>query len=73
MVRNLELTTNEKKALVLIDKYNKRFNTPPSMRYVARELGMWPRAGVYIVGRLRFKGYLLANAVKPSAKARSVL
>lgn len=73
MPRNNELTTNEKRALIVIDKHIKRFGAPPSQRHIARELEMWPASGTYLVKMLRAKGYVAANEVKPTAKARPYL
>lgn len=73
MPRNLELTTNEKKALMLIDRHLKRFNAPPSMRAASRELGLSPSAGAYLLRSMRAKGFVAAGSVKLTAKAKAAL
>jgi DNA-binding IclR family transcriptional regulator len=58
MVKNLELTTSERAALVAYDKFQQKHGAPPSLRGLAALLGVYPNAARHLLLNLKEKGYL---------------
>lgn len=73
MPRNLELTTSEKNALNAIHKHIRQHGIAPSMRRVARDLGIYPNGGRHLVNKLKAKGYITETKMTLTAKGREAL
>lgn len=55
---NLEITTPEKKALIQYRRWIGTYGAAPSLSQLAHTLGVTRNAAVYLVRKLREKGYL---------------
>jgi len=74
-IKNVELTTAEKLALGEWRRYQDDHGNPPTHRYLADKLGVYPNAVQHIIKKLREKGYLREEKITKtrltlSAKAR---
>jgi DNA-binding MarR family transcriptional regulator len=60
---NEELTTTEKNALIAYRDHLERFGAPPTLRWIAKQVGVVHSAAGYLMKRLREKGYMQEKKV----------
>lgn len=57
-LKNLELTTSQKKCLVAYQKHVERHGVPPTRRGLAETLGVYPNAVTRMLQGLQEKGFI---------------
>jgi len=62
-VRNLELTTAQKRARDIYQKFQDQNGAPPSIRQFAKLLGVFPSAASRMLTRLQEKGAMVPRKI----------
>lgn len=74
---NLELTTTEKTVIAEWKAYAQASGAPPSVRYLAKRLGVYPNTITHALKKLKAQGYIreqpiTATRLTLTAKAKRI-